>query len=426
MKTHYLMLVFALLIGFTACDDDKNSVPQVTVHISLSAPDSVQNAVISNVTATLKNITTGKESTVVAAPNNVRATTTFDFTVTIDEGLYNITVEGDIAYTFQDKEWTSRVRGYKGNVQLTGNSGSTTPTVALEGFLYTDNTTTGGDFVIAEIFFTGTETPEGKQYTGDKYFRIFNNSSDTLYADRLMIAESQFQTVKKYDYTPDITANALAVQAVYVVPGNGKDYPVAPGKSILICDNAIDHTKANTNSFDLTKADFEWYDESSNPNFTDVNNPDVPDMDKYYCYTATIWGPHNRGFHAYALARLGENETKTSYLKNYAHAYTYNMVIGGNTYPMSDDGYKIPNSWILDAVNCSIKSEFVWLVTSPSLDLGWTYCGTVDKDASRYGKSVRRKVESITEDGRVILKDTNNSSVDFDAEVKADPYYVFK
>lgn len=196
MKTHYLMLVFALLIGFTACDDDKNSVPQVTVPISLSAPDSVQNAVISNVTATLKNITTGKESTVVAAPNNVRATTTFDFTVTIDEGLYNITVEGDIAYTFQDKEWTSRVRGYKGNVQLTGNSGSTTPTVALEGFLYTDNATTGGDFVIAEIFFTGTETPEGKQYTGDKYFRIFNNSSDTLYADRLMIAESQFQTVK--------------------------------------------------------------------------------------------------------------------------------------------------------------------------------------------------------------------------------------
>ncbi len=83
MKTHYLMLVFALLIGFTACDDDKNSVPQVTVPISLSAPDSVQNAVISNVTATLKNITTGKESTVVAAPNNVRATTTFDFTVTM-------------------------------------------------------------------------------------------------------------------------------------------------------------------------------------------------------------------------------------------------------------------------------------------------------------------------------------------------------
>lgn len=71
------------------------------------------------------------------------------------------------------------------------------------------------------------------------------------------------------------------------------------------------------------------------------------------------------------------------------------MVIGGNTYPMSDDGYKIPNSWILDAVNCSIKSEFVWLVTSPSLDLGWTYCGTVDKDASRYGKSVRRKVDPL-------------------------------
>ncbi len=29
------------------------------------------------------------------------------------------------------------------------------------------------------------------------------------------------------------------------------------------------------------------------------------------------------------------------------------------------------------------------------------------------GLSIRRKVESITDDGRAILKDTNNSSADF-------------
>lgn len=241
-----------------------------------------------------------------------------------------------------------------------------------------------------------------------------------------MIAESEFTTVKKYNYDPDIMKDAFAAGAIYVVPGTGKDYPVLPGKSILIVDNAINHTEANPNSFDLTKADFEWYDESTNPNFMDVNNPDVPDMDKYYCYTTTIWGPHNRGFKSYVLARVPEGVNKDSYLRNYPYHYEYEMVLPAGTFPMEGDCYKIPNEWVLDAVNCSIESNFVWLVTAPSLDLGWTYCGSVDQDASRYGKSVRRKVASTTADGIVLLQDTNNSAADFEAEAKADPFYIFK
>ena len=72
------------------------------------------------------------------------------------------------------------------------------------------------------------------------------------------------------------------------------------------------------------------------------------------------------------------------------------------------------------------RIQLVWLVTAPSLDLGWTYCGSVDQDASRYGKSVRRKVASTTADGIVLLQDTNNSAADFEAEAKADPFYIFK
>lgn len=418
------IISLALFFGLYSCNDDDNYVvPQVTIFVSLNAPDSVSNAVISNVVATLKNITTGKESEISVTPLETQASTSFMFTLTVEEGLYNMTFEGDITYDFHEEQISSKIRAYKENVQLTSAS---SPIISLDGFLHNNTSGTEGNFVIAEIFFTGTETPENKQYTGDKYFRIYNNSADTLYADRLVISESEFTTVKKYDYSPDIMKDAFAAGAIYVVPGTGKDYPVLPGKSILICDNAIDHTQANSNSFDLTKADFEWYDESTNPNFMDVNNPDVPDMDKYYCYTATIWSPHNRGFKSYVLARIPENVDKTSYLRDYAYHYEYEMVLPAGSFPMDGDCYKIPNTWVLDAVNCSIQSDFVWLVTAPSLDLGWTYCGTVNQDASRYGKSVRRKVASTTEDGRVILQDTNNSATDFDAEVKADPYYVFK
>ena len=71
---------------------------------------------------------------------------------------------------------------------------------------------------------------------------------------------------------------------------------------------------------------------------------------------------------------------------------------------------------IVDAVNLSVKSEFQWIVTSPTIDMGWTYCGVIDGDENRYGMSVLRKTFTTTEDGREILQDTNNSTEDFTPE----------
>jgi len=86
------------------------------------------------------------------------------------------------------------------------------------------------------------------------------------------------------------------------------------------------------------------------------------------------------------------------------------------TFPMEQTAYKVPNEWIIDAVNTSVQSEYVWNVTAPSLDRGWTHCGTIDHDKTRYFKSVRRKMLYLTRDGRRVLKDTNDSSADFNTE----------
>lgn len=411
MKKNCLDLVFivCLCLGFVACSDDDDSPKQTQVTFICTSPDGLDAPVVSNVIVTLKNVNTGKESVFPQDGNGLF------YKASANEGLYNVSLEGDISYSLDGTGFSSKVRAYKESVQLAG----ITMNSPLEMYLH--NSKSG--FVLAEIFFTGTETPEGKQYNGDKYFKIYNNSDELLYADSLVIAESAFMTVSKYDYTPNIMSQSMAVHAIYMIPGDGKKYPVEPGKSVLICDNAQVHTKANPNSFDLTKADFEWYDESSNPYYTDVDNPDVTNLDKIFCYTLTIWSPHNRGFRSYALAKLGVD--RITYLTDYTYHYDYNMVLPTGTYPMSGDCYRLPNDWILDAVNLSVGSMFQWIVTDPSLDQGWTYCGSIDSDLSRFGKSVRRKVLSTLPDGRKILKDTNNSTVDFAPEQKADPYYQF-
>lgn len=72
---------------------------------------------------------------------------------------------------------------------------------------------------------------------------------------------------------------------------------------------------------------------------------------------------------------------------------------------------KVPNSWILDAVNLSIASMWQWNLVSANLDAGWAHCGQVDKDENRYGKSVIRKKNA---DGKWV--DTNNSTNDFESD----------
>ena len=274
------------------------------------------------------------------------------------------------------------------------------------------------DFVLAEIFFAGTQTPEGKNYIGDKYFVLVNNSDSVLCADGIVLVESKFKNTSKYDVTPDIRNSALAVDAIYRVPGDGSKFPVKPGGAFLIADNALDHRTVNVNSFNMLDANVEWYDVSTNATVTDIDNPDVPNMDKIYCYTLTIWVPNNQGNTTFAIGRMPKDLIDSVYLSEYRYDYDYINVTQAGTFEMSGSAYKFPNSWIIDAVNLCPHSAYQWLVVHESLDAGFAFVGETGSDKTRFSKCVRRKVG---EDGKLI--DTNNSSEDFEMAQPADPHF---
>lgn len=280
-------------------------------------------------------------------------------------------------------------------------------------------------FVLAEIFFAGTETPEGKRYIGDKYFVLFNNAADTLSADGLILIEADLNSVQKYDLGDhDFRDKYFAVDAMYRIPGDGNTYRVAPGQMILIADNAMNHTAANANSFDLSTADFEWYDVSSSAGATDVDNPDVTNLDKLYCYTQTIWVPHNQGHKSFGLARFPEGLTAEQYFATDSLyvKYDYEVVTSAGTFSQSRKSYMIPNEWIVDMVNMAPSETFQWLTSSDKLDAGYAYVAPTGSDVTRFGKAVRRKTK-VTLNGVRTLQDTNNSSDDFEMGVPANPFY---
>lgn len=278
------------------------------------------------------------------------------------------------------------------------------------------------DFVLAEIFTPGTQTPEGKTYTGDRYFVIYNNSGMTLYADGLVLLESKLKNTLKYTLEPDFRSESFAADAIYRIPGDGTQYPVPLGGSLLIVDNAMNHRAANRNSFDLSDADFEWYDQSTSATVTDLDNPDVPNLDKIFCYSLTIWIPNNQGNTSFALARFPDSLSTEDYLAQYKFRYNYTNVTSAGTFKMSADTYLVPNEWIIDAVNLCPRSAYQWTAVATELDGGYTYVGELGSDKTRFGKSVRRKI-LYTKGTRHILQDTNNSTYDFRPAQTADPHY---
>jgi hypothetical protein len=385
-RTLVLLTLFTTLL-YTGCKKDKDTVPTQST-ITLLSPNNLTGVTVVNATITAKETNTGNTITIKDVKSN-------SVPLSLAQGSYDFSVEGEISYTLDGATKNTKIKGLKQSQVIVG----ATTAVDVQLYIYNDE----ANFVIKEIFFTGTVTPEGKTYNGDKYVIIHNNSDKVLYADGLAFAESDFLTTTKRVYTPDVMNEAFTTKTIIIVPGSGTEYPIKPGESFTIANNAINHLEGNANSLDLRNSKFE-VDLLSSIN---VDNPQVPNTINVSAFLTM----HNRGFKSYVLARLNRTPDQFKAEQAYTNAYTNSA---GNITNTST--YKIKNSDILDAVNLSVQSVFEWIVTSPALDMGWTYCGKVDSDATRFGKSVIRKVLSTTPDGRVIYKDTNNSTVDFNPE----------
>lgn len=416
-----LLIITLMLFGiFASCSDNDNDLETQTARLTfkLLLPD-VENPQITNARAI---VTDGSYGTLITA--TTYATHDNEVCCEIPKGSFvNITLQATLVYDYNGERREAEIVGSRNGIQIDTDEMTVHLPMAFAGNQPEEETHSNHNgFVLAEIFCAGTATPQGSYYYADKYFVIYNNTDHILYADSLVLLESDFLTVMKQEYHPDIMDEYFAVSAMYMIPGSGHDHPVEPGGKLLLVDNAIDHTYANPNSWNMTVADFEWYDNSTNPQYTDIDNPDVANLERIYSSTLTLWSPHTQGFKSYAIASMKTD--RETFLNDYYYDYEYHLVGQTGEADMTGTCYKIPNEWIVDAVNMSAHTGFQWIVTASSLDRGYTYNSEFPFDETRAGKSVRRKVVSY--DGeRAILKDTNNSTDDFEPRVTADPFFVF-
>ena len=204
-----MLVLFVTMLGFTACsDDDKVSIS--TVGITTTVDTTIEGLQLTGGTYTFENVNTSVKTDITYPAQSIE----------LADGLYNVTFIGKGTYSQNGTPVEVDVQGVQQNVAVSGGS------YKLELKVHVLNTG-DPDFVIAEIFIPGTYNEAGKQYNGDQYIRIYNNSDKVLYAEGLIFMESQFQTTQKYQSVdPDIMDEAIAVGSVVAVPGSGTDYPV--------------------------------------------------------------------------------------------------------------------------------------------------------------------------------------------------------
>ena len=398
------MLFSATLVGCKKPNTLDTDESPVTVTITVSQPTVLANATLISAEGTL---TRGDRTVECTANQNV-------LTATVTPGLWTAKISAKYR---EPGRRSPVVTEYTGQINAEHGAKANDFTVASE---YTPSNFRD-EFVIAEIFATGTTKPDGKQYNDDKYIVIANASANTtLYLDGYVLLQSNFLSSMKLDCTPAVPMEqGMVVKTIYQFPGSGTEYPVKPGEQVVICQSAIDHREANPLSCDLSTAQFEWVENSNAvaQKITFPNNPKVPNMKPIFVKQMkgqsgqTWWLVNNQESETFAIGKF-QDVTPEAYVGNKANEFSYTYQVLGKT--MNADlpqPLLFPNVWIEDAVALGIAGHTEWSVVSGLLDLGFTSASATKSDKNRYFKSVQRKKNS---DGSWM--DTNNSTNDFEVK----------
>ncbi|WP_316841855.1 DUF4876 domain-containing protein [Pedobacter gandavensis] len=302
---------------------------------------------------------------------------------------------------------------------------------------------TPGEWLIKQIYYAGSNTTNGAVFR-DQFLEFHNNTDRVLYADSLYFAQiigrvsspspnmnytstGQMDWSKSPNMDQSINANKDYVYAktLYMIPGNGKQYPVQPGKSILVAQTALNHKAPFTGNdgkvvtvrdpeltIDLSGADFEVYlgDVIGKPFSSDINNPQVPNVE-VLAYSGNDMILDANGKDSYVIFKADGTQRVREWPQ-------YNEPSKIAPSPTAKKYYQIPVKYLIDGVEIqpNIPDSRFPKKLGPTIDAGFTF----NPKGNYSSQSVIRKTAK-TVNGRIVLKDTNNSTEDFEYLDKANP-----
>ncbi len=357
-------------------------------------------------------------------------------------GNYHISVELHLSAADYEKATGQKVSG---SVIFTGTA--TANAVELTNNITVDVHTGGGAeaWVIKQIYYAGSNVKDGASFR-DQFIEIYNNSDQLMYADSLYFAQVAgvnsalsgldmskgwyIPATGQYDWSLSAGNNGADANTAYIysgcifrIPGTGKTYPVAPGKSMIIASTAINHkvpfiditgkevpVRNPDLTVDLSKSEFDVYMgdfPGKSPLSSDLKTS-VPHM--------VVIANVNRDLILDNLGRDGYMLFKTT--ASIKDEWQQFKMPGAS--PTEDKTYfRMPKAAMVIYDGVEIQPTTMASRTPKrlpvDLDAGFSYV----PNGSYSSQAILRKTQK-TVNGRVVLQDTNNSILDF-VVIKADP-----
>lgn len=389
-------IIFSILTGcwlfaLTSCVDYDDVTSTTSVSIQLLQPeDCVTPADLSGHEVTLIQ---GERS--ISATTNVNGVATF---TNLIPDVYDISCSWELSETdyHQLTGSTQAVSGCTVAGSLSSRLIKEEQTIPLSTQLSINQ-----DIIIGKIYYAGSKDNNNKPYDAGKYIELYNQSNKAIdvsgYYIGLVEAESpQAYTLKNLDSV--YQDSVVLLKQIFRIPVNA-DFKVKAGETVLIVNSATDHTANDTLESDLSGADFEAKDVNGKLQ----NNPATPALDLIYTMypSVSIMNLVQSGPCGIVIFRTDEDIT--SLPTTYPFGKT-----SGNQWKL------LPKRMILDAVEVlsnrvtgvDVKTKRLY----DDLDAGYININAI---SGRSGEVVYRKTSKHTNDGRIILMDTNNSSNDF-------------
>lgn len=379
MKKLYYLL-FALILFISSCSDESPS--SYTVHIHVSSPEGL-SLPYENMEVMLTNKDQGGTYSAYCSSSGVA-------TFQVEFGYY----------TASTHYQTTSGEIFSGRLELL----PLLPEGAIDTFELALSRSESSALIIKEIYYAGCTGKLGEEYQSDQYVTLYNNSEKTIYLDGLCIAvidppTSTESPWMKYTAMKRIPINDLTWQ----FPGDGNEYPLAPGTATTIATNAINHTGGefqHPNSVDLSKVDWGFWDVSlEQQNIAPGVKPMklIAKLNQYtIMYSLPVTGP------ALMVFKF-QGTTPENYVNNPDNCEPRPKASNQNKRFLM-----IPKEWVIDCTEC-IESinQLPFKRVPDELDHSAAYI----PDGSYSGKALIRKYVS-TSDGRSIYQDTNNSADD--------------
>jgi hypothetical protein len=271
------------------------------------------------------------------------------------------------------------------------------------------------DIIIGKIYYAGSKDNNNRNYMAGRFIEIYNQSNKEIDVAGFYIGLVEAESTQAYTLQNlhDAYADSVVLlKQIFRIPAT-TSHKVAAGGSVLIVNSAIDHTANNTSmEYDLSGADFEAKDYSSNPV---QNNPATPALELIYTMYPSISNMNLVQSGPCGVVIFRTDEDVTTWPTTYPYGKTT-----GNQWVVA------PKRTIIDGVevlrrNSSNKSEIVDVTSKrlyDDIDAGYTY---INATAGRNGEVVYRKTSKHATDGHAILMDTNNSSNDFQVSTTIKP-----